>query len=259
MKSEGLTFLSAGLGPTIVGYGLQGSLKFGLYETFKSIFKSYLPDQTFLSLLLASVVAGSVSSIVLCPLEETRIKMVGDPSWSKENLISGLVRSLREDGPLSSFSGMGAMLAKQIPNTIGKQVSFDLITRSLYQLYDVLQLDSMRLSRAIPRKKLISVTAAFLAAILASLCSQPGDVILTETYKGDGGKGKKWSFLTNEAGTRKSGLLGITRSIYAQNGIQGFFVGTKARLAHVIVVITVQLTMYDGLKSILGLPATGSH
>ena len=34
-KTEGITTLLRGLGPTVVGYGIEGATKFGLYETLK--------------------------------------------------------------------------------------------------------------------------------------------------------------------------------------------------------------------------------
>jgi hypothetical protein len=52
------------IGPTLVGYGLEGALKFGFYETFKKVLVHATPS-TFVNLLLASVVAGAVASIVL--------------------------------------------------------------------------------------------------------------------------------------------------------------------------------------------------
>ena len=67
VKEEGLSYLLTGLGPTVVGYGLEGALKFGSYEACKSIFKT-LTSYTVLNFLLASVVAGSIASIVLVSL-----------------------------------------------------------------------------------------------------------------------------------------------------------------------------------------------
>eukprot|EP00596_Hydrurales_sp_CCMP1899_P007472 CAMPEP_0119041892 /NCGR_PEP_ID=MMETSP1177-20130426/14163_1 /TAXON_ID=2985 /ORGANISM="Ochromonas sp, Strain CCMP1899" /LENGTH=181 /DNA_ID=CAMNT_0007008293 /DNA_START=72 /DNA_END=614 /DNA_ORIENTATION=+ len=80
VATEGAAFLLSGLGPTVVGYGLEGALKFGFYETFKGLFKTLTKSQ-FVNFLMASVVAGGVASVVLCPMEEARIKMVGDASW----------------------------------------------------------------------------------------------------------------------------------------------------------------------------------
>lgn len=64
VATEGLGFLLTGLGPTIIGYGLEGSLKFGFYETFKQIFKNLTPYKVA-NFLLASVLAGAVASIAL--------------------------------------------------------------------------------------------------------------------------------------------------------------------------------------------------
>ncbi len=113
-------------------------------------------------------------------MEEARIKMVNDPTWAKENVISSIVRLIREDGVFSSFSGLPAMLSKQIPYTMGKQVSFDLIAQLLYVLAAYLAVS------AADAKWAISLGAAFLASIVACLTSQPGDMILTATYKGAG-------------------------------------------------------------------------
>ena len=63
------TTIVARSGPTVVGYGLEGALKFGFYETFKGLFKTVTPSQ-FVNFLMASVVAGGVASIVLVCGEE---------------------------------------------------------------------------------------------------------------------------------------------------------------------------------------------
>jgi solute carrier family 25 phosphate transporter 3 len=61
---DGIGFLLAGLGPTVVGYGLEEALKFGFYETFKKMFKNLTKHQVA-NFLLASIVAGAVASVVL--------------------------------------------------------------------------------------------------------------------------------------------------------------------------------------------------
>ncbi len=92
-------------------------------------------------------------------------------------------------------------------------------------------------------KWIVSVSAAFCASLVACIFSQPGDMILTETYKG----GEPGSFGT---------VLG---SIYNRGGLAEFFRGTGARIIHVGMIITSQLVIYDLVKQLLGLPATGSH
>mmetsp|Transcript_23819 Transcript_23819/g.55557 ORF Transcript_23819/g.55557 Transcript_23819/m.55557 type:complete len:118 (-) Transcript_23819:2471-2824(-) len=117
---------------------------------------------------------------------------------------------------------------------MAKQVSFDIFAALLYTLLTDPK-DDM--------KFLVSVTAAAGASILACLFSQPGDMILTETYKGS-----------------KPGSFGeVIQTIWSRGGLKEFFVGTDARLLHVGTIITSQLVIYDVVKQLLGLPATGSH
>jgi len=236
IATEGVSFLLAGLAPTIVGYGIEGALKFGFYETFKILFLNLTPS-SFVNLLLASVVAGAVASIVLCPMEETRIKMVGDKTWTNENLISGIARLVKENGIFNTFSGLPAMLSKQIPYTMGKQVSFDIAAAYLYILAA-----SLAVSK-VDAKWPISILSAFVASIFACIFSQPGDMILTATYRSEG----------------SSSFLSTIANIYKQRGLAGFFLGLQARLAHVASIITSQLVLYDIIKISLGLPVTGSH
>ena len=58
----------------------------------------------------------------------------------------------------------------------------------------------------------------FIASIFACISSQPGDMILTETYKSKSG----------------NGFTGVISDIYkTKGGVAGFFTGTGARIVHV--------------------------
>lgn len=183
-------------------------------------------------------------------MEEARIKMVGDASWAKENVVSAILRMIRQDGLFASFAGLAAMLSKQIPYTMGKQVSFDIITKLLY-LYA-----NNHITITQQTKWIISTLSAFLASIVACLCSQPGDMILTATYKGGHGHHGGPSVVSDSDDKR---FTSVVSSIYKKHGLGGFYLGTQARIAHVASIITSQLVMYDIVKLALGLPVTGSH
>lgn len=79
IRGNGTLKLTTGLGPTILGYGLEGAVKFGIYESLKPVFTNLMnkdfTDDTF-PYLLSSVLAGAAASFVLCPMEAIRIKMV---------------------------------------------------------------------------------------------------------------------------------------------------------------------------------------
>lgn len=113
-----------GFGPTVLGYGLEGAVKFGLYESLKPTFVALLslhgdPTEAFLA---ASVTAGSAASILLCPMEQTRIRLVTDRSFAR-GFLEGFVRLVEEEGLGTVFYGLPAMLSKQVPYVRKKIVS----------------------------------------------------------------------------------------------------------------------------------------
>ena len=237
IESEGTQALSAGLGPTVIGYGIEGALKFGVYESLKPVFLSVFPVHNE-AYLAAAVCAGAMASIILCPIEETRIRLVTDPDFGN-GLLDGLPRLIKEEGVLSPFKrGLAPMLSKQVPYTMGKQVSFDLFAGMLYSL--LIGLSWM------PQKEIaleVEVGAACLASLVACLLSQPGDVLLTATYK--------------NSDDNETGFGSVIEKVLDEGGMSAFLSGLNARFLHVVCIITFQLVIYDQLKQGLGLPATG--
>ena len=273
IKEEGAQALTKGLVPTLVGYGIEGALKFGIYEVSKPM--AVLAFQRLnnklnrsggagpLPFLLASIMAGAVASLVLVPMESTRIRMVTDASFEGIGLLRGLGKLVDEAGLVQTLTvGLGAMLAKQVPYTFGKQVSFDVVAKFLYGILNNPSQSTANLAETISKsfspefiKWTVSVLSAMIASVMACLMSQPGDVILTETYKGGEGDA-----------TKKRGLAEVSSTIFARNSndgvalaLTGFFTGLQARFVHVGMIITSQLVIYDLVKQLLGLPATGSH
>jgi len=240
LKSDGPKALLGGLGPTVVGYGIEGAMKFGTYEVMKPIMAKFFSKGTALAYILASVIAGAVASVLLCPMESARIRIVTDNEYKGMGLLETLPKLVKESGVFNLFGGLYAMLSKQVPYTMAKQVSFDIVAGILYT---ILAKENMK-SIGIDMKWVVSVLSASVASLFACIFSQPGDMILTETYKGSGGRG----------------FIEVIGSIYRdKGGISGFFTGTSARILHVGLIITSQLVIYDIVKQSLGLPATGSH
>ncbi|KAL3791403.1 hypothetical protein ACHAW5_005777 [Stephanodiscus triporus] len=361
VREEGASALVAGLGPTLVGYGVEGALKFGVYEVTKPLVVRAFRELSggssggggggrgagppgMLPFLIASIMAGAVASLVLVPMESTRIRMVTDPDFADVGLLEGLGRLVEEAGIARTLTvGMGAMLAKQvrlpryqyvfslssspfsrrrrisllslsssssssklllglffpvfvvetppasrqlqltrrpnIPYTFGKQVSFDVVAKFLYRKLNVPTSALSSLTKGMrPEyvKWVVSVLAAMVASVMACLLSQPGDVILTETYDGAGGHGagggshaavkKQQTVRGGKRVAKSKGLREVSSTIYSRHGgegvvhgVSGFFTGLQARFVHVGLIITSQLVIYDIVKQLLGLPASGSH
>ena len=86
----------------------------------KPMFAGFTPSKT-VNFCLSAVVAGAIGSVVLCPAEDVRIRMVAEPEYA-EGTLDCLRKLSAEKGALASFEGFPAMCAKQVPYTMGKQV-----------------------------------------------------------------------------------------------------------------------------------------
>jgi solute carrier family 25 phosphate transporter 3 len=250
VREEGFRALWAGLGPTYWGYLLEGAIKFGVYEILKPIVRSGLTRIASMSPLLAvvssqwlafmfcAVVSGLAASVVLCPMEALRIRMVAEPSFAKNGWIHGGYRILKEEGVTGLAKGMSAMVFKQVPYTVTKNVSFDVLARFFYsRLRSGGASISGTISFAIP------LMAAAIASVLSSITSQPGDMVL--------------SLVNAHEGEKKSADF-VRNILQSERGIGGFFVGFKTRLLHVGITVTIQLLIYDYVKRLCGVAATGS-
>lgn len=109
IAKEGAGALLTGLGPTVLGYALQGAFKFGGYEFWKKTAVDYLgvekaSENRQLVYLGASAIAEFFASVVLCPLEATRIRLVSQPDFAT-GIVTGFPRLAREEGLRGFYSG----------------------------------------------------------------------------------------------------------------------------------------------------------
>lgn len=193
--------------------------------------------------------------------------MVADPAFADLNTISAVALAVRRDGPMSLFNGLGALLMKQIPYTSVKQVSFDLIAKALYSLSAKLPAGSTAASVVAGNSGLIVFMSAFLTSILSCLASQPGDMVLTAMCQNSHAHSVHIPSVdrcgacdtSSSTTSARASACGTAINIYRSRGIAGFFIGTQARLLHVVAIVTSQLIIYDAVKRLLGLAATGSH
>lgn len=248
VKTGGPFALLAGLGPTFIGYLIEGGVKFGIYEVSKpatqrflaslaSVFSNPALDSRILSLVLCGFISGTAASLMLSPMEALRIRMVSDEEFSDKNLIDAGTTMLKQEGLQSLSKGLPAMLWKQVPYTITKNASFDLFTTWLYGLWRAM-------GHAVTANIRIGIplVSALAAAVLSCISSHPGDMLLSLVNAHEGSKRTR--------DFAKDILNG-------KDGIRGFFVGIKPRFLHVLMIVTVQLMIYDFVKGMVGIAATG--
>lgn len=249
IKVDGMTALWAGLGPTVFGYLLEGAVKFGTYEILKPFFRKLLAGlaastsvaafkSEILSFVFCGAAAGFAASIILCPMEAIRIRMVSEPEYAAGGWMNAGYKILKQEGIEGLGKGINPMILKQVPYTVTKNVSFDILTRSFYAM---IRAQGMALTAG--SMFFIPLLSAALASMLSTVTSQPGDMVL--------------SLVNAHKGDRKAGEI-FKSILHSTHGMRGFFIGFRTRLLHVGVTVTIQLMVYDFVKRLCGIAATGT-
>eukprot|EP00554_Chaetoceros_debilis_P015450 CAMPEP_0194118510 /NCGR_PEP_ID=MMETSP0150-20130528/35740_1 /TAXON_ID=122233 /ORGANISM="Chaetoceros debilis, Strain MM31A-1" /LENGTH=251 /DNA_ID=CAMNT_0038809901 /DNA_START=661 /DNA_END=1416 /DNA_ORIENTATION=- len=250
MKEDGgVGGLLAGLGPTTIGYLTEGAVKFGIYEVSKPLVRSTLlwlssvwsipfTKSKVVGFVISGGIAGAAASVMLCPMEALRIRIVAEQECKDSGWIGCFSDMISNEGVKGLWKSLPAMLSKQVPYTITKNVSFDMATTFAYSTVACYGATICGKTKIV-----IPLISAMLASILSCIASQPGDMILS----------------VMNAHAQKGELK--TRDFYNQiveeNGIKGLFVGIRERFIHVGLIVTTQLLIYDFVKRLVGIAATG--
>mmetsp|Transcript_1385 Transcript_1385/g.1779 ORF Transcript_1385/g.1779 Transcript_1385/m.1779 type:complete len:329 (+) Transcript_1385:139-1125(+) len=215
IANEGVGALATGLGPTVVGYFVQGWFKFGGVEFFKINLTSMMGkekawDNRVPIYLGAAAMAEFIADIFLCPLEATRIRLVGNPEYAS-GLITAFPKIIKDDGVIKGFySGFAPILFKQIPYTMAK---FAVQGVAAEQICNVTGIDLQSPTTGGGTKMAVSLTSGVIAGVAAAIISHPADTLLSLVNKpGAGGNGSILSRLTNlavETGFVKLCLTGL--------------------------------------------------
>lgn len=214
IEEEGLAGLATGLGPTAVGYFVQGWFKFGGVEFFKINMAQALGDEkawqyrTWIY-LAAAAVAEFIADIFLCPLEATRIRLVSNPQYAS-GLITAFPKIIAQDGVLKGFySGFGPILFKQVPYTMAK---FAVQGAAAEAIATATGIDMKKASDS--TKTFLALSSGTIAGVAAAIISHPADTLLSMINKsptagGTGGIPSRLLNLAKEVGFKKLCLTGL--------------------------------------------------
>jgi len=211
---EGVAALATGLGPTVVGYFVQGWFKFGGVEFFKINIAQSMGEEAAWNnktpiYLVSAACAEFIADIFLCPLEATRIRLVSNPQYAS-GLLSAAPKIMSEEGFIKGFySGFGPILFKQVPYTMAKFAvqgnAQDAICKSMG-----IQLETS----GDATKMAMALSSGTIAGVAAAIISHPADTLLSminksETAGGTGSIPSRLSNLAKEVGFKKLCLTGL--------------------------------------------------
>jgi len=213
IAEEGAMALATGLGPTAVGYFVQGWFKFGGVEFFKIKGANFFGEEKawknrFSIYLGAAACAEFIADIFLCPLEATRIRLVSNPQYAS-GLITAFPKIIRDDGIIRGFySGFGPILFKQVPYTMAK---FAVQGWAAEKIFKVMRVEPATASES--TKLSVALSSGVIAGVAAAVISHPADTLLSLVNKqGAGGSGSVMTRLfrlAREAGFKKLALVGL--------------------------------------------------
>jgi len=214
IAAEGVGALATGLGPTAVGYFIQGWFKFGGVEFFKINIAQSLGERKAWEnrtpiYLGAAAMAEFIADIFLCPLEATRIRLVSNPQFAS-GLFDAFPKIIKQDGVVKGFySGFGPILFKQVPYTMAK---FSVQGWAAEQIFKV---TGQNVETASSNTKLgVSLASGVIAGVVAAVISHPADTLLSmvnksETAGGTGSIGSRLVNLAKQVGFKKLCFTGL--------------------------------------------------
>jgi solute carrier family 25 (mitochondrial phosphate transporter), member 3 len=225
-QSLSLRDLFRGWRPTVVGYGLHGLTKFGLYDGFKhqiSVFLGVENSKRYRDIvyLASSASAEALACVALCPLENQKLKAqvrVHPPSMT------------------SPWVGLSALCARQIPFSIVKFMSFERIAESIYAMSPKAKSDMTT-----PEHLAVVLTTGWVTGVFCGAVSHPADVIVTRIN------------LMNLEGS----VMTKTRLIVDEIGVRGLMKGFVPRVVMIGCLTASQWLLYGLYKSAVGLPTAG--
>lgn len=97
-KEQGPSSLWRGWSSKLLGYGIQGGLKFGLYEYFKRRYSDLLVDHNSNAIFFLSSASSQVfADLALCPFEAVKVRVQTQPYFAK-GLVDGFPKLYASEG-----------------------------------------------------------------------------------------------------------------------------------------------------------------
>lgn len=263
-----LGVLYRGWVPTIIGYCLQGALKFGFYEYFRYRFAMMIPFHLLLTYLtwvfvFASACAELIADVALAPWETVKVRMQTQPRNrpNSPTLIQSIASadSMRdvmtsiwffEGGMSAYFRCLVPLWCRQVPYTVVKFTTFEKSVVLIRWL--LFSPSSAHPSPHSPdegsggnagwQRLVVALLAGYLAGTLCAIVSQPADVVVS----------KLTAAQSNDADDKRQGKKANWLTIVKEIGFRGTWKGLSARVLLVGTLSGAQWAIYDSFKMLSG-------
>ncbi|XP_053611322.1 solute carrier family 25 member 3-like [Plodia interpunctella] len=233
LSEGGMANLVKGWAPTLLGYSLQGSIKFSGYEYFKYKFAKMCDEETAYLyrtylFLAASASAEVLADIGLAPFEATKVRMQTTPGYTSK-MREAMPHMMKTEGFGVFYKGLTPLWGRQVPYTMMKFSSFE---KTLEYLY----------ANVVPKPReqctkfeqlVLTFTAGYIAGVLCAIVSHPSDTIVSK--------------LNKDPSASIGGIL-------SEAGMFGIWRGLVARIIMIGTLTGLQWFVYDAFKVYTGMP-----
>jgi len=228
----GIKALARGWAPTLIGYSMQGTCKFGFYEIFKNLYANAMGEENAYvyrtSLyLVASASAEFFADIALCPMEAVKVRI--QTSDYSSTLRDCFPRMKAEEGTGTFFRGLKPLWMRQIPYTMMKFACFEKTVEALYAYVVPKPRDQCSKSEQL----MVTFAAGYIAGVFCAIVSHPADSVVS---------------VINKSPEKGAG------QILKEMGFKGVWKGLGARIIMIGTLTALQWFIYDGVKVALRLP-----
>ena len=226
-QQEGVSSWWRGLGPTLVMAVPMTVIYYTTYDQLKSVF-GFRPDQ---SSIIAPLLAGSISRTLavtlVSPLELIRTKVQSRHGNNYRQLFPVLQRAVHQDGVLSLWRGLSAMLLRDVPFSMLYWVGYEHLkirfTRSWGHEY----------------RTIIPFAAGSTSGCVAAILTTPLDVVKTHMQVQLG---------ENHA-LGAGSLVTVMNRVVAEHGVAGLFAGLAPRCAKISPACAIMIGSYETCKT----------
>ncbi|KAL9674559.1 hypothetical protein QQ045_030831 [Rhodiola kirilowii] len=232
-KEQGPSSLWRGWSGKFFGYGVQGGCKFGLYEYFKKFYSGLLVDYNKSVVFFVSSASAQVfADIALCPFEAVKVRVQTQPYFAR-GLTDGFPKLYAAEGLKGFYKGLMPLWGRNLPFSMVMFSTFEHCVDLTYR--DLIG----KRKEDCTRSQQLGVTclAGYAAGACGTIVSNPADNVVSALYN-----------------KKADSILQAVRNI----GFAKLFTRSlPVRIMLVGPVITSQWFLYDSIKLLCGLPASG--
>ena len=182
IRSEGISGLYRGLTASYARQITYSGTRIGSYPIIKSMLQGDNPKATKLQMVLSGIIAGGVGSAIGNPTDVVLVRMQADQRRPPElrrnyrNIVDGLSRMVREEGPMSLTKGIGPTVARGVMTTIGQLAVYNVVK------------DSIEEAGLLSDGIILHFCSSVIAGLAACVLNNPVDVVKTRIMNADAGK-----------------------------------------------------------------------